>query len=240
MARDKRRIAQNRAKKKARIAARKKQRQQKGGGSGRLAHMGCTCAELERSPVHAAYVGDALFSEGMGYVIIARKLPDGRIATAQFLIDSYCLGVKNAFLTVVSPFAFDDLIETSSLVSPLREVTAPYARKLIEDAIAYARDLGFSPHHDSREASIILGDIDSAECSQTFTFGHKGKPLYISGPNDSESFARRIIGQLTRRCGPGGAHFDIVEADEFLMEETEDEDDYDPLPLSVHDGGTST
>jgi len=240
MARDKRLIAQNRAKKQARRATRKKHRQQQKGGSDRLACMGCTRAELEQSPVHAAYVGDALFSQGMGYAIIARKLPDGRIAASQFLIDAYCLGVKNAFLTVLSPFEFSDMIETSSRVSQLKEVTAPYARKLIEDSIAYARDLGFSPHHDFREASLILGGIDSAECSETFTFGHEGKPLYISGPKDSESFVRRIIGQLTRRCGPDGAHNDIVRADEFLMDETEDEDDYDPLPLRVHDGGIST
>ncbi len=238
MAKDKRRIAQNRAKKQARKVARKKQRQPQGGGAGRFAHWGCTRAELERSPVHAAYVADTILAQGIGDVIIARNLPDGRIATSHFLIDAYCLGVKDAFITVKSPREFSTLISRSSASSQLAEVTAPYARKLIEDAIAYARDLGFEPHRDFREAAVILGDIDSGECSETFTFGHEGKPLYISGPGDSESFARRIVRQLTHGDGPGG-HY-IVRVDESSMDEFEDdeeEDDYDPLPPMTHEGG---
>ncbi len=223
MAKDKRRMAQNRAKKKARKEAQKNHRQQHGGGSGRFAHMGCTRAELERSPVHAAYAGEAIFSRGIGHVIIARILPDGRIAASLFLIDAYCLGVKDAFITVKSPLVFNAMIERSPASSRLEEVTAPYARKLIEDAIAYARDLGFEPHRDFREAAVILGDIDSGECSETFTFGHEGKPLYISGPYDSESFAKRIVRQLTRDGGPGGEY--IVEVGGSFMDELVDEDD---------------
>lgn len=240
MAKDKRRINQNRAKKKARIAARKKHKHQQKDGFDLFAYMDCTRAEFQRLPIHAAYVGDAIFAQGMGYAIIARDLPDGRIATSQFLIDAYSLGVKNAFFTVLTPSQFNEMIETSSRTSPLSEVTAPYVRKLVEDSIAYALDLGFSPHHDYHKAAIILGDIDSAECSETFTFGHQGKPLYISGPKDSGSFVQRVIGQLKRRCGPDGSHF-IAKADAFDIDESDDEedddDDYDPLPLTVHDGG---
>jgi hypothetical protein len=207
MAKDKRRMAQNRARKKAREAARKKRRHQQSGGGGRFAHMGCTRGELERSPVHAAYVGDSVSTQGIGHAIIARKLPDGRIAAGVFLVDIYCLGVKNAFLMVQSPFEFEDTIETRFEENDLKSVKPAYARKLIDDSIAYARDLGFKPHPDFRDASVVLGDIDPGECSETFTFGHKGKPFYISGPNHSEATARRIVAHLRNRCGPDGFHY---------------------------------
>lgn len=207
MAKDKRRMAQNRAKKKAREAARKKRKHQQSGGGGRFAHMGCTRGELERSPVYAAFVGDTVFSQGIGQAIIARKLPDGRMAAGVFLVDVYCLGIKDAFLMVQSPSEFRDTIETQFRADDLKSVTPAYARKLIDDSIAYARDLGFEPHPDFRDACVVLGDIDAKECSEAFTFGHEGKPFYVSGPNHSAATARRIVAHLKNRCGPDGFHF---------------------------------
>jgi len=206
MAKDKRRMAQNRARKKARQTARKKRAKQQSSG-GRFAHMGCTRGEMEQSPVHAAYVGDSVFTQGIGHAIIARKLPDGRIAAGVFLVDVYCLGVKNAFLMVQSPFEFEDTIEMRFEENYLKAVAPAYARKLIDDSITYARDLGIEPHPDFRAASVVLGDIDTGECSEEFTFGHEGKPLYVSGPNHSETTARRIVAHLKNRCGPDGFHY---------------------------------
>lgn len=206
MAKDKRRMAQNRARKKARHTARKKREKQQSGG-GRFAHMGCTRGELERSPIHAIYVGNSVFAQGVGHAIIARKLPDGRIAAGVFLVDVYCLGIKNAFLMVQSPFEFEDTIQTKFDENDLKAVAPAYARKLIDDSIAYARELGFEPHPDFRDASVVLGNIDTGECSEEFTFGHEGKPFYVSGPNHSEAMARRIVTHLKHRCGPDGFHY---------------------------------
>ena len=100
MAKDKKRILRNRANKKARQSARKARAKQQSAGAGRFARMGCTRGELERAPIHAAYVGDNIFSQGIGHVILARALPDGRVAAGVFLVDAYCLGIKNALFTV--------------------------------------------------------------------------------------------------------------------------------------------
>jgi len=209
MAKNSRQMAQRRAKKKARESARRKQRkheQTKATGN-RFFDMGCTRAEFERAPIHAAYVSDAIVSQGIGYVIVARKLPSGQIAAGVFLVDAYCLGVKDAFLMVQSPLEFKDTIKTRFLENGLKEVEPSHARKLTEDAISYARDLGFEPHADYRDASVVLGNIDPTECTEVFTLGRDGKPLYISGPNDSENRIRQITTQLKKRCGPDGSHY---------------------------------
>lgn len=197
-------MAQIRAKRNARQAARKKRAKQQSGGGSRFAQLGCTRGELERSPVHAAYVGDSVFTIGIGPAIIARNLPDGRIAAGIFLVDAYCLGIKDAFLMVQSSFEFEDIIETKFDTEDLKPVEPAYARKLVDDSIAYARDLGFEPHADFREASVVLGGIDPGECTEEFTFGHNGKPFYVSGPKDSEAKSRRIVAHLKSRCGPDG------------------------------------
>jgi len=106
-----------------------------------------------------------------------------------------------------SSLEFEDVIETRFDENDLRPAAHSYARKLIDDSIAYARDLGSEPHPDFRDASVMLGDIDTGECSEEFTFGHEGKPFYVSGPNHSESTARRIVAHLKNRCGPEGFHY---------------------------------
>ncbi len=208
MAKDKKRMAQNRAKKKERDAAKKKRKAHPAGGN-RFAHLGCSRGDIERSPIHAAFVGNTVFTQGIGHVLIARKLPDGRIFTGAFLVDAQCLGIKNAFLMVQTAVEFEHAVETEFDANDLRPVASAYARKLIDDSIAYARDLGFEPHPDFRDASIVLGGIDPTECTEVFTFGKEGKPLYISGPHDSEAMSRRIVAQLMKRCGPDGAHYII-------------------------------
>ncbi len=205
MAKDKRRMAQNRASKRAR-RNRAKKRQAPGG---RIAAMGCTRGEIGRSPVHAAYISDTFASQGIGHVIIARAIPDGRIVSGIFLLDTYCLGVKNAFMMVQSPSEFEKVLDKQFSVNDLKPATPACARKLIDGAIAYARDLGFEPHRDFRDASVVLGDIDPAECDRTFTFGKDGKPLYIAGPHDSELMIHRVMAQLRNRCGTDGSHFMI-------------------------------
>lgn len=207
MAKDKQRIIQNQAKKKARQAARKKHVNKQSAPTGCFAKMGCTRRELEHSPIHAVYVGESVFELGIGHTIIARKLPDGQIAAGVFLVDVYCLGIKNAFLAVKSEYEFEAVIKRDFTTNPLKPADPAYARKLIEDSIAYARDLGFEPHPDYRDASVVLGDIDPTECTKQFSFGNEGKPYYVSGPNHSVSTARRIITHLAKRFGPDGFHY---------------------------------
>ena len=207
MAKDKKRILRKRANKKARPSARKAHAKMSSGGASRFARMGCTRGELERSPIHGAHVGDSIFSQGLGYTVLARTLPDGRIAAGVFLVDAYCLGIKDAFLTVQSPFRFKEIIEEIFHDTGSKSVDPAYVRKLLDGAIAYARDLGFDPHPDFRDASVVLGDITTTECDAEFTFGHEGKPFYISGPHHSEATARRIVAHLTNRCGPDGFHY---------------------------------
>jgi hypothetical protein len=164
-------------------------------------------------------VAEDIFSGGCGHAIIARKLPDGRIAVGFFLLDVFCLGVKNAFFTVASPEEFEEILADRFRQPRLESVSPAYARKLVEGAIAYARDLGFEPHRDIRDASVVLGDIDPNACTETFTFGKDGKPFYISGPYESQARIRHVIAQLRRRCGPDGAHF-IVRADDPSLRDT--------------------
>jgi hypothetical protein len=80
----------------------------------------------------------------------------------------------------------------------------------VEGAVHYAKELGFSPHRDYKDAKEIFGDVDSSECSVEYTYGMNGKPYYVRGPNESIPQAKRIVDQLKKRCGPGNYEYTIM------------------------------
>ncbi len=157
-------------------------------------------------PIHEVLVSANLFENGMGALCVARRISDGRIAVAVFLLDTYCLGVKNAMNGIFDESGYESLVNSvmASTQSVARQVEPAYGRKLLEELVAWSGSLGFTPHPDYPTAAQILGDIEATEDISSFSFGRDGKPFYISGPNESLAMSRRIAEQLEKKCGAGG------------------------------------
>ena len=136
-----------------------------------------------------------------------------------FLLDVFCLGAKNAFLTIFSTeFKYQNGIERIASSQALQSVEPSRARKLVEDTVEYARDLGFEPQREYRDAALVLGDIDAGACREEFAFGKDGQPLYVRGPNDSDRMVDRTLTTLQNRCGEDGFHY-IVGMGDFSPDE---------------------
>jgi len=173
-----------------------------------------------------AFRSPELFEIGCGYVVICRFKADGRCEAGYFLLDVFCLGVKDGAFESFSDFReFEE-----SLLNPIFRddepvrMTPAAGRKLIEDAVAYARNLGFAPGPDYKKASRVLGGITTTECSEEFVFGNDGQPFYIQGPSESPARAEWIMQTLERRCGEGGFEYLLAEGMEdidLLDEEAE-------------------
>jgi hypothetical protein len=163
--------------------------------------------------VHSLATTD-LWTEGMGWVCLSRQLPHGLVGFGVFLVDRYCLGVKNAMADVTSRAKYDNLIVhkmRSQFTS--KELEPACTRKLVESAVEYARALGFPPHADYHKAKLIFGDIDASQCTEEFEFGKDGKPLFIAGPNDGPERCRQIMKTLTQSRGQGGFDYLIPVSD---------------------------
>ena len=164
-------------------------------------------AASNRWPVARASVSATLWDKGIGYAMLIRRGPGGLTAMAIFLLDVYCLGVKD----VVARVAPDQVISDS--VARMTEngchwidVSPEHVRKLVEGALGYALSLGLAPHRDCAAAMGLFGDLDSSQCATEFTFGSDGQPLFIAGPFDSDARIVEIANTLRRTCGADGFH----------------------------------
>jgi hypothetical protein len=167
-------------------------------------------AAAARHPILDAWIMDGVWTQGLGQVLLSREMPDGSVAIAVFLVDRYCLGVKDAMARFLPRSRYDDdFVRRTRATFGTENATPAKVRKLVEDAVAYAEGLGLHPHADHHKAAPLFGSIDRNECTETFEFGKDGKPFFVSGPHDTPERCRRILATLVEHCGPDGFHYMI-------------------------------
>jgi hypothetical protein len=180
----------------------------------------------ETWPIVHSLVAKDIWKDGIGHIVLARRGPDGRFVAGVYLVDVFCLGVKNAFWDVFSEDEFRDMIDYLEESQAMGPMPPAGLAKLIEGAVTYARSFGFAPHPDFRHASKLLEGIDPNSYAGEFQYGRDGKPFYVRGPHETLEEAR-VISERVREAGghffvplqdPGG--FD--ELDDDLDEEEDD------------------
>lgn len=148
---------------------------------------------------------------GVATVAVARRHRPRRVSVCGYLVDVFCLGVKNALGPKVMndrelPAFLDTFFGVFENVGAPTEAPLELARHLVWGAVDYARGLGFEPHPDFSSAADHLG---SWEGSSAITFGRDGVPLFIQGPHDDPA---RVIRTLNRSAGEGNFHFSAAVA----------------------------
>jgi len=161
-----------------------------------------------KAPVYQSLVSVDLDQKGLGEVLISRCTASGEIVFGLFLIDRYCMGVKDCFGQIGSSVKYREFLDQmADRGRELRAIDPASARRLVEDAVAYAESLGLKPHPDYRAVRMILGDIDPSKAVETFEFGMDGKPYFMSGPFQSPAECQAICAKLKASCGEGGFHY---------------------------------
>ncbi len=156
-------------------------------------------------PIVKSLVAETLWEDGIGYLVIAREEPDGHYLYAVYLVDVYCLGVKNAFWRASTPGEFRDAMDHIEANVPLRPIEPACLAKIVKGAVEYAQLFDFVPHRDYRHASLLLEGIDPSACPHEYSFGRDGRPLYINGPFESPAEVQAIM----ERIQQVGGHFTI-------------------------------
>jgi hypothetical protein len=174
-----------RKKQKQRLKREKKRREARRGNAltplDRIARGG---GELE------CYVNTNWREMGMAIVHVLGCAPDGRCAYAGFLVDVWCVGLKDADgKREIGRLEFQELLDVVRREQPVGRVAPAEARRLVAAGIRFARQNGFKlpPHYD-RWAAIFgsLGDVGSADLTD---FAAAGALRYIG----TKAFLRRRL-----------------------------------------------
>lgn len=177
----------------------------------------------QRSPWLGCYiVGDA----GMYKVFAVRQGKDN-VHASVFLVDTYCLGIKDA--SFIKDFNMEGLRSQMAEMDSKR-VSPEHALKFIQEAIDYAKNIGFEPSPAAGLCKMIFGDTDPAGSTEQFVFGKNGKPCYISGPFDSKEKQQEIFATLGKLGSDQFTYITHLESDasQYLDQVHYDPDQDDP------------
>ena len=150
---------------------------------------------------------------GMKSVVIVRRLTSRECVAVFFLVDLWCLGVKDVSYIVDSEHEIRERMKKMSDALIYKRADPPVARSLVEHSVEFARLLGLGPHVDYRWTKAIWGDIELATDVE-FEFGSDGKPLYMPGPFEDEARREYVFKTLEENVGLGNFDF-IMPADDL-------------------------
>ncbi len=210
-----------------------------------LVSLGGKVLAASSGEVHTCLISDDCHNgTGIGWVTIARRMSGGMYLSVVFLIDMFCLGVKDVNVRPCGPADLREMLESMDRQSGYQAVTPGVARGFVEAAVAYAANLGLAPHADYSKAAGIWGQIEALPVPAHLTFGKNGRPTYIAGPHDDNARQNMIFRKLAEHVGEG--NFDFVIApqidDRFgsfpsieFSADDDDDDFYDEVDDEVDD-----
>jgi hypothetical protein len=143
--------------------------------------------------------------EGLCQIILARQ-EHNRLVVGSYLVDHWCLGVKDAVPPRKMGIAeYQRMVVNSErqFSEPFVDITLEQAQAIVYGAVDYARSLGFEPHKDfNTKAQVHLGL--RPDTLLPIEFGKDGQPFFMSGPYDDVD---KVIKTLEASVGAGNFHF---------------------------------
>jgi len=137
-------------------------------------------------------------------VVVARTTGYKRFVVCSYLIDYWCLGLKDTRgEQKLNDIKYKQFVEMAYRGFPdgYQEITLEQAQAIVYGAIDYAAELGLKPHKDFQQTSSHLGSWNG---QPKLTFGKEGKPYFISGPYDNTT---QILQTLRKNVGEGNFHY---------------------------------
>lgn len=161
-------------------------------------------------PLYGCWIMEGWQAAGLAPVVVAREQEPGRIMFGVYMVDIFCLGIKDVFTrTDYSLNKFERELPRLCSGAPQR-CSVELAHEVIYGALEYAAKIGFQPHPDftRQMANLILDPPDTYARVDHVSFGKNGKPFFITGPYDDTRKISSVINTLKRTCGEG--NFNIL------------------------------
>ncbi len=141
---------------------------------------------------------------GLGIVLVARSTGYKRFVVCTYLIDYWCLGLKDTLgEKKLNDIKYKQFVEMAYRGFPegYQEISLEQAQAIVYGAIEYVGELGLKPHQDFQQTKSHLGEWSG---QPKLTFGREGKPCYLEGPYDNRT---QILQTLREKVGEENFHY---------------------------------
>ncbi len=148
---------------------------------------------------------------GMKQIVVARQKRNGSLIVGMYLVDYYCLGLKDTFYKEFEDIddLKDSLLDKNN--GKYTKIDANYAFNFIYGAIEFAEDLGLEPHKEFKVTEYILDDVDDVDFID-IEFGKNGRACFMPSPWDN---VPPILATLDKTVGKGNYDYVGVLSDLF-------------------------
>jgi hypothetical protein len=219
------------AKRKAVVAAKRKMEIAASSLGGRI-------REAAWQPILQCLVSDDLFKNGIGTITLVRGVSREQQHIAVFMLDTFCLGVKDTHFRTADRQEAEYILETQHRTDAIGPIAPEEARRLLHDLVAWAAGNGFIAPEQYAPLERLFGAVVPAGTDYTARFGYQGKVLYVPGPSESPADIRRRIRFVRSHIGEAaiGSIFDLQDdgRDDF-----DDEHDLEGEIVPDEDGNDS-
>ena len=179
-------------------------------------------------PIHGCWVNNDWSDGQLATIVVAREHVSGNITYAVYLVDLFCLGVKNSFFRYNELRSdFDDYLKSSDEHFGIEATSYNQVHNIIYAAIEYAEGYGFKPQKEFTQTTkyMLEEDTDDIPLMEIICGDKDGKPLYFRSEFDSPEYVRQVLAQLEKTAGKGNYNY-ILNVDEEESEEYFDDDEH--------------
>ena len=160
---------------------------------------------LKNLPYHECYINSEYKERGLAQILISKKQPSGKYTFVVFLVDIFCLGLKNTMFNFnFSEEKYKEMTDRLFESEPFIPFDLVEAHNLIYGTIDCAEEIGFKPHKSFALAKYMLDTDLLDDGIEDIELGKDGRIFYITGPYDD---TYRIIRTLEKTVGVGNFEY---------------------------------
>ncbi|MDE5871246.1 MAG: DUF1186 family protein [Muribaculaceae bacterium] len=186
-----------------------KKNKKKGGSQVKISPERYMRERVRNLPIGKCYINPDWQENGMAHVIVTRNRAGGNIVYGSFLIDTFCLGVKDAEYAIdFTAVELEDALQHFRSNHELVETDYNKIHNLIYGAIEFAEEGGIAPVKEFAPASYILEEDTDAIPLIEYEYGKDGKHFLIIGEDGVE---RRYLKTLFDHLGDKFVYVDVNE-----------------------------
>lgn len=184
-------------------------------------------------PIGKCYINESWKEKGFATIIVSREHINGNYTYGVYLVDLYCLGVKDTFYDFNQYDKYIELVDRLNENETMMEIDYALVHNIIYGAVEYAKDLGFKPGKNFGISQYLLQEDDERVELIDIEFGLNGKPAIFMW---KEAHPANVIATLERNVGKG--NFTVFSGGD--IEDENEEDDYEDDDFDDEDAESFT